>query len=49
MSALTEIIKKKSDKGPMTFERFMELALYHPGYGYYTSGGAYRKRAGLLH
>lgn len=41
MSALTEIIKKEiSDKGPMTFERFMELALYHTGYGYYTSGGA---------
>jgi SAM-dependent MidA family methyltransferase len=24
--------------GPMTFARFMELALYHPGLGYYASG-----------
>lgn len=24
----------------MTFERFMELALYHPRFGYYTSGDA---------
>ena len=41
MNALTEIIKKEiADKGPMRFDRFMELALYHPGYGYYTSGGA---------
>jgi SAM-dependent MidA family methyltransferase len=40
MSALTEIIKQEiADKGPMTFERFVELALYHPDYGYYTSGG----------
>ena len=40
MSALTEIIKNEiADKGPITFERFMELALYHPDYGYYTSGG----------
>ncbi|MCL4243874.1 MAG: SAM-dependent methyltransferase [Candidatus Dadabacteria bacterium] len=39
MSALTEIIKQEiADKGPMTFERFVELALYHPDYGYYTSG-----------
>lgn len=41
MSALTEIIKQEiAGKGPITFERFMELALYHPDYGYYTSGGA---------
>jgi SAM-dependent MidA family methyltransferase len=26
--------------GPMTFARFMELALYDPGAGYYASGGA---------
>jgi len=25
-------------KGKITFADFMELALYHPGYGYYTSG-----------
>lgn len=41
MNALTEIIKKEiAEKGPMRFDRFMELALYHPGYGYYTSGAA---------
>jgi SAM-dependent MidA family methyltransferase len=41
MNALTEIVKKEiEDKGPMRFDRFMELALYHPGYGYYTSGVA---------
>jgi len=41
MNALTEIIKKEiAEMGPMTFARFMELALYHPGYGYYTSGAA---------
>jgi SAM-dependent MidA family methyltransferase len=26
--------------GPMTFARFMELALYHPRWGYYTAPGA---------
>jgi SAM-dependent MidA family methyltransferase len=26
--------------GPITFARFMELALYHPEYGYYGSGSA---------
>jgi SAM-dependent MidA family methyltransferase len=26
--------------GRITFERFMELALYHPQHGYYTSGNA---------
>lgn len=26
------------DKGPITFAGFMELALYHPEFGYYTSG-----------
>jgi len=41
MNALTEIIKKEiAEKGPMRFDRFMELALYHPGHGYYTSGAA---------
>ncbi|HML95565.1 MAG TPA: SAM-dependent methyltransferase [Thermodesulfobacteriota bacterium] len=41
MSPLTEIIKDEiAGSGPMKFDRFMELALYHPGYGYYTSGGA---------
>lgn len=41
MNALTEIVKKEiAEKGPMRFDRFMELALYHPDHGYYTSGGA---------
>lgn len=31
---LREIIKME---GPITFARFMELALYHPEYGYYNS------------
>ncbi len=30
--------------GPMTFERYMELCLYHPDYGYYTQG---RERTGV--
>lgn len=29
--------------GPMTFERYMELCLYHPDYGYYAQG---RERTG---
>jgi len=41
MNTLTEIVKKEiAEKGPMRFDRFMELALYHPDHGYYTSGGA---------
>ena len=30
--------------GPMTWERYMELCLYHPQYGYYTQG---RERTGV--
>ncbi len=30
--------------GPMTFERFMALCLYHPEFGYYTQG---RERTGV--
>lgn len=30
--------------GPMTFERYMELCLYHSDYGYYTQG---RERTGV--
>ncbi len=41
MNKLTEIIKSQiRDKGPITFAEFMELALYHPSYGYYSSGQA---------
>src|SRR5439155_26423109 len=32
--------------GPMPFARFMELALYHPEYGYYASGRASIGRRG---
>jgi len=39
MNSLTEIIKSEiRAKGRLNFEEFMELALYHPEYGYYTSG-----------
>ena len=30
--------------GPMTFERYMALCLYHPDFGYYTQG---RERTGV--
>ena len=29
-----------ADRGPMTFARFMELALYEPGHGYYRRPAA---------
>ena len=32
--------------GPITFERFMELALYHPEFGYYTRTADPRERIG---
>ena len=36
---ITEIIIQKIQKeGPVSFRDFMELALYHPQAGYYTSG-----------
>jgi SAM-dependent MidA family methyltransferase len=35
---LVEIVAEIRAGGPMTFARFMELALYHPEYGYYTGG-----------
>lgn len=39
MDALAEIIKDETrKKGRLTFAEFMELALYHPELGYYTSG-----------
>lgn len=38
MSALEGIISAEiEDHGPITFERFMELALYHPQWGYYST------------
>jgi len=37
--ALLETIRSEIQGGPpMTFARFMELALYHPGLGYYATG-----------
>lgn len=32
------IIEKIRDTGPISFHDFMEMALYYPGLGYYTSG-----------
>ncbi|MGH7807736.1 MAG: class I SAM-dependent methyltransferase, partial [Thermodesulfobacteriota bacterium] len=41
MNQLTRLIKSLiCQSGPITFAKFMELALYHPEYGYYTSGTA---------
>jgi SAM-dependent MidA family methyltransferase len=34
------------EQGPLTFTRFMEICLYHPHYGYYSSGRAGRGREG---
>src|SRR4030095_9556418 len=37
---LSEILKEKIRKeGPLSFRDFMEIALYYPGLGYYTSPG----------
>jgi SAM-dependent MidA family methyltransferase len=37
MTALEEIIRAEiRASGPMRFDRFMELALYHPKFGYYS-------------
>ena len=33
-------------RGPMTFARFIDLALYHPTYGYYSRSVARRGRSG---
>src|ERR1043166_4590652 len=35
---LSEIIKKRiKEEGPISFRDFMEMSLYYPGEGYYTS------------
>ena len=40
MTALTEIIRDEiARNGPISFRRFMELALYHPIHGYYIRAG----------
>jgi SAM-dependent MidA family methyltransferase len=36
--ALNRILKEIAAKGPLTFARFMDLALYDPSVGYYASG-----------
>jgi SAM-dependent MidA family methyltransferase len=47
MEQLLQIIKEEiRTKGRITFERYMELALYHPQYGYYSSGAASIGKAG---
>lgn len=33
------IVREIKSKGPITFARFMEMALYYPGLGYYTRPG----------
>jgi SAM-dependent MidA family methyltransferase len=38
-TALCAIIRKEiRDHGPIPFSRYMEMALYHPGLGYYSAG-----------
>ena len=32
--------------GPMAFDRFVDIALYHPVHGYYSRGTSQRGRAG---
>ena len=39
MTAEAEIRRRIVERGPITFADFMEMALYHPGGGYYTAGG----------
>jgi len=38
-SLSTIIIDRIMEEGPISFCDFMEMALYYPGYGYYTSAG----------
>jgi SAM-dependent MidA family methyltransferase len=46
-TALAEIIRDEIRRvGPLTFARYMELALYHPTLGYYAGGGSGREPAG---
>jgi len=47
MTTLEDIIKAEiTSGGPITFARFMELALYHPEMGYYGSGRVRIGKAG---
>jgi SAM-dependent MidA family methyltransferase len=39
MAGVAELIKEKINAhGPVSFHDYMEMALYHPGLGYYTGG-----------
>ncbi len=38
MTAEREIRRRIAERGPITFAEFMDVALYHPDGGYYTSG-----------
>ena len=41
MHTLLEIIKEEiRESGPISFRRFVELSLFHPEHGYYSSGKA---------
>ncbi len=45
--SLSDLIRDEiARRGPIPFRDFMELALYHPGHGYYASGRAAIGRAG---
>jgi SAM-dependent MidA family methyltransferase len=47
MNELGEIIREEiRARGPMTFARYMELALYHPALGYYAGGTEGREPLG---
>ena len=41
-----QIVKKIQKEGPVTFEKFMEMALYYPDIGYYSSHERMIGRAG---
>ena len=47
MSPLAHLLRREIEsRGPITFARFMELALYHPGWGYYERPATAVGRAG---
>ena len=51
MRTLLEIIKEEiRESGPVSFRRFVELSLFHPEHGYYSSGKAkIGKKGRFLH
>lgn len=44
MTLLDEILTEIDRDGPISFSRYMDLALYHPRLGFYADGGAGRRR-----